>query len=91
MRCKRITKSRVKKKKQDLVLINKKERTHHLLEFAVSGDYKEKVNQRGKVTENERMMKYLDLARELKKQWNMKITMMSVVDGDFGTVPKNLE
>ena len=31
---------------------------------------------------------YLDLARELKKQWNMKVTIVPIVIGDFGTITK---
>ena len=34
--------------------------------------------------------KYLDLARELKKLWNMKVTIIPIVIGAFGTVTKVL-
>ena len=34
--------------------------------------------------------KYLDLARELKKLWNMKVTIILIVIGAFGTVTKGL-
>ena len=34
--------------------------------------------------------KYLDLARELKKLWNMKVTIIPIVIGAFGTVTKRL-
>ena len=33
---------------------------------------------------------YLDLARQPKKQWNMKVMMISVVVGALGTIPKGL-
>ena len=33
---------------------------------------------------------YLDLARELKKLWNMKVTIIPNVIGAFGTVSKGL-
>ena len=33
---------------------------------------------------------YLDFARELKKLWNMKVTIIPIVIGSFGTVPKGL-
>ena len=33
---------------------------------------------------------YLDLARELKKLWNMKVTIIPIVIGAFGTVTKGL-
>ena len=31
---------------------------------------------------------YLDLAKELKKLWNMKVTFITIVIGVFGTVIK---
>ena len=34
--------------------------------------------------------KYLNLARELKKLWNMKVTIIPSVIGAFGTVTKEL-
>ena len=37
------------------------------------------------------MDKYLYLARELKKVWNMKVTVIPVVVRDLGMVPKGLE
>ena len=40
--------------------------------------------------ECEKKDKYLDLARELKKLWNMQVTIISIVIGAFGTVTKGL-
>ena len=37
------------------------------------------------------MNKYKDLAREMKKQWNMKVTVIPIVFGSFATVLKALE
>ena len=34
-----------------------------------------------KIKESKRIDKYLDLTRELKKLWNMKVTVISVVVG----------
>ena len=34
--------------------------------------------------------KYLDLAKEFKKLWNMKVTIVPIVIGAFGTVTKGL-
>ena len=34
--------------------------------------------------------KYLDLARELKKLWNMKVTIIPIVIGAFGPLTKGL-
>ena len=72
-------------RRPDLVLINKKERTCQLVDFAVPADH------RVKLKENEKMDKYLDLARELKKLWNMKVKVIPIVVGALGTVPKGLE
>ena len=33
---------------------------------------------------------HLDLARELKKLWNMKVTIVSIVFGALGTITKGL-
>ena len=43
-----------------------------------------------KLKECEKKDKYLDLARELKKLWNMKVTIIPIVIGAFGTVTKGL-
>ena len=32
--------------------------------------------------------KYLDLAKEMEKLWNMKMTIIPIVFGAFGTVTK---
>ena len=42
------------------------------------------------VYDSEKKDKYLDLARELKKLWNMKVTIAPIVIGAFGTITKGL-
>ena len=42
------------------------------------------------IIECEKRDKYLDFARELKKQWNMKVTIIPIVIGVFGTETKGL-
>ena len=54
------------------------------MDFTVPADH------RIKLKENEKKDKYLDLARELKKLWNMKVTIIPIVIGAFGTVTKGL-
>ena len=66
-------------------MINKKEKICHLVDFAVPADH------RVKLKEIEKKDKYLDLARELKKQWNMRVKVVSIVIGALGTIPKGLE
>ena len=40
-----------------------------------------------KIKENEKKNEYLDLARELKRFWNMKVTVIPIISGVLGTVP----
>ena len=39
---------------------------------------------------SEKKDKYLDLARELKKLWNMKVKIVPIVIGALGTITKGL-
>ena len=68
----------------DLMIINKKKRTSKIVDFAVPADHKIKLK------ECEKKYKYLDLSRELKKLWNIKVTIISIVIGAFGLVTKGL-
>ena len=38
-----------------------------------------------KVKESEKKDKYLDLAQEMKKLWNMKVMVIPIVTGVLGT------
>ena len=60
----------------------KKKKIGKIVDFAVPADH------RIKLKEYEKRNKYLDLARELKKLWNMKVTIIPIVIGAFGTVTK---
>ena len=71
-------------KRPDLIIINEKKRTCKIVDFAVPADHRIKL----KVCEKKD--KYLDFARELKKLWNMEVTIIPIVIGAFGTVPKGL-
>ena len=62
----------------------KKKKICKIADFAVPVDH------RIKLKECEKRDKYLDLARELKKLRNIKVTIISIVIGDFGTVTKRL-
>ena len=55
-----------------------------IVDFAVPAGH------RIKLKECEKGDKYLDLARELKKLWNMKVSIIPIVSGAFGTVTKGL-
>ena len=54
------------------------------MDFAIPADH------RLKLKESKKRDKYLDPARELKKLWNMKVTVIPVVIGVFGTITKGL-
>ena len=54
------------------------------MDFAVPADH------RIKLKESQKKDKYLDIARELKKLWSMKVTIIPIVIGAFGTVTKGL-
>ena len=72
-------------RRPDLIIINnKKKRICKIVDFAVPADH------RIKLKESEKKDKYLDLARELKKLWNMKVTIVPIVIDVFGTITKGL-
>ena len=60
------------------LIIIKKKKTCKIFDFAVPADH------RIKLKECEKRNKYLDLARELKKLWNMKVTIIPIVIGAKG-------
>ena len=59
-------------------------RTCKIVDFAVPADHRRKLE------ECEKKDKYLDLTRELKKLWNMQVTIIPIVIGGFGTINKEL-
>ena len=71
-------------RRPDLIIINKRSRICEIADFAVSADH------RIKLKECEKKDKYLDFARELKKRWNMNVTIIPIVIGVFGTVAREL-
>ena len=74
-------------RRPDLIIINKKKKRKKIckiVDFAVPADY------RIKLKECEKKDKYLDLAREVKKLWNMTVSIVPIVIGAFGTVTEGL-
>ena len=59
-----------------------RERSSGTVDFAVPADH------RIKIKENDEKDKYIDLAGELKKLWNMKVTVIPIVIDVFGTISK---
>ena len=67
-----------------LIIIYKKGRIWKIVDFVVLADYR--IN----LKECEKKNKYFDLARGLKKLWNMKENIRPIVIGAFGTITKRL-
>ena len=67
-----------------LIIIKKRKKICKIVDFAVPADHK--IN----LKESEKKDKDLDLARELKKLWNMKVTIVPILIGVLGTVTKGL-
>ena len=62
----------------------KKKRTRWIVNFGVPADH------RVKLKKSEKKDKYLDLARELKKLWNMKVMVILIAICAVGTVTKGV-
>ena len=76
-------------RRPDLIIINqkkkkKKKKICKIVDFTIPADH------RIKLKECEKRDKYLDLTRELKKLWNMKVTIITIVIGAFDTVTKGI-
>ena len=69
-------------RRPNLIIINQIKKIGKIVDFAVPADH------RIKLKKCKKKVKYLDLARVLKKLWNMKITIIPIVIGAFGTVTK---
>ena len=71
-------------RRPDLISVEKERNTCQFVEFAMPGDH------RVEMKEKEKREKYQDLARELKVLWNKKVSVIQIVFGALGTVPKSL-
>ena len=78
------TDHQISARRPDLIVINKEKRTCKIVDFAVPADH------RIKWKESEKKDKHLDLARQLKKLWNMNVTIIPIVIGAFGKITKGL-
>ena len=74
----------IRARRLDLIIINKKKRICKTVDFAVLVDHR--IN----LKECEKKDKYLNLARELKKLSNVKVTVVPIVIGALGTITKGL-
>ena len=69
----------------ELIIINKKKK-----EILKNVDFAVPADRRINLKESEKKDKYLDLARELKKLWNMKVTIVPIMIGTLDTRTKGL-
>ena len=77
----------IEHRRPDVVVLDKHEKMCHLIDIAVPGDSRVEAKEK----ENEKVQKYQDLARELRKLWQVKVNVVRVVVGALGTIPKELE
>ena len=61
---------------------NNNKKAYQIVNFTVSANHKIKLK------EGKKRDRYLDLARELKKLWNRKVTIIPIIIGALGTVTK---
>ena len=72
----------IETQRPDLVVVDKKERSCKIIDFAVSGD--SRIDEK----EKDKIEKYQELGRELQKIWNVKVKITPLVVGSLGAIPK---
>ena len=71
----------IEARRPDLVVVDKKERSCKIIDFAVPGDSRIEK-------EKDKIEKYQDLGRELQKIWNVKVKIIPLVVGSLGAITK---
>ena len=72
----------IEARRPDLFVVDKKERSCKVIDFAVPGDSRIEEKEKDKIE------KYQDLGRELQKIWNVKVKIIPLVLGSLGAIPK---
>ena len=72
----------IETRRPDLVVVDKKERSCKIIDFAVPEDSRIKEKEKDKIE------KYEDLGRELQKIWNVKVKIIPLVVDSLGAIPK---
>jgi len=75
----------IEARRPDLVVVDKKDRTCKIIDVAVPGD------SRIEEKEKEKIEKYQDPGRELKKIWNVRMKIIPLVVGSLGAIPKQFD
>ena len=74
----------IQARRPDMMVIDKERNKAQVIDFAIP--YDSRVDNK----EIEKIEKYQDLVRELKKLWDMKVVVIPIVLGALGTTPKTL-
>ena len=69
----------------DMIVVDKVKKTCTIIDYAIH--YDSRVNNK----EMEKIEKYHDLARELRKLWNMKVKVIPIIIGTLGTTPRQVK
>ena len=72
----------IEARRPDLVVVDKKERSCEIIDFAVPGDSKIEEKEKDKIE------KYQDLGRELQKLWNVRVKIIPLLIGSLVAIPK---
>ena len=75
----------IEARRPDMIVVEKRNKCCKIIDFAIT--YDSRIEEK----EVEKVVKYKDLARELRKLWKMKTMVIPIVIGTFGTVPKDLK
>ena len=73
----------IEARRPDLVVVDKKERSCNIIDFAVPGDSRIEEKEKDKIE------KYQDLGRELQNIWNVKVKIIQLVVGSLGAIPEH--
>jgi hypothetical protein len=74
----------IEARRPDIVLVRKESKECLVIDIAVPGDV------RVERKEDEKIEKYRDLCRELKRLWGVRCSVVPVVVGALGTIPRRL-
>ena len=75
----------IEARRPDMIVIDKETKFAKIIDFAIP--YDTRVNSK----EVEKTEKYQDLAREIKKLWGMRVTVIPIIIGALWTTPKKLK
>ena len=74
----------IQARRPDMIVIDKETNKAQVIDFAIP--YDSRVDSK----EMEKIEKYQDLVRELKRLWDMKVVVIPIALGALGTTPKTL-